>query len=245
MTLKTRLSSFWANNNPFANILPERQQRRQKEQALSEKPEKTENNITKSSRLSIKKSKLSNLFSTFQDSDTKSISSENSNKSSNNGSSNLDQNSTIAFGLMSTMAVRPILEHVAPDTKLKDVDVALNEIKTTTSSVYGLTNDQIRMVEEVERFLPGHTFVQYIEILDKAKWSVEKAITPRTCKRLKPRDIQALSVSLNQWSSTFLDKVCDESANKASGGIATTSITSNHHKIARNGSIDSSVYNRE
>ena len=45
--------------------------------------------------------------------------------------------STIAFGLMSTMAVRPLLDHVAPDAELKQVDVALNEIKTlTTSSVY-------------------------------------------------------------------------------------------------------------
>merc|ERR1712071_107073 len=83
---------------------------------------------------------------------------------------------------------------------------------------------------------------QYIEILEKAKWSVEKATTPRSCKRLKPRDSQALSVSLNEWSSTFLDKVCDESSNKASGGIATTSITSSHHQIARTGSIDSSNY---
>ena len=88
-------------------------------------------------------------------------------------------------------------------------------------------------------------FMQYVEILDKAKWSVEKATTPRSCKRLKPRDAQALSVSLNEWNSTFLDKVCDESCNKASGGIATTSITSSHHKIARNGSIDSSNYGKD
>ena len=87
--------------------------------------------------------------------------------------------------------------------------------------------------------------MQYVEILDKAKWSVEKATTPRSCKRLKPRDAQALSVSLNEWNSTFLDKVCDESCNKASGGIATTSITSSHHKIARNGSIDSSSYGKD
>ena len=31
------------------------------------------------------------------------------------------------------------------------------------------------MVDEVQRLLPGHTFIQYIDILEKAKWSVEKA----------------------------------------------------------------------
>ena len=55
----------------------------------------------------------------------------------NGGSTNHENpGSTIAFGLMSTMAVRPLLEHVAPD-QMKEVDVALNEIRTTASSVYG------------------------------------------------------------------------------------------------------------
>lgn len=252
MTLKTRLSSFWANNNPFANILPERRQR-QKIASETESGLQRRSSIRRASlRRGGPRIPINSVENSHNEGDSQSTTSTLGGESSGSGETVVAignnelpplPGSTIAFGLMSTMAVRPLLDHVAPDAELKQVDVALNEIKTlTTSSVYGLTKDQLSMVDEVQRLLPGHTFIQYIDILEKAKWSVEKATTPRSCKRLKPRDSQALSVSLNEWNSTFLDKVCDESSNKASGGIATTSITSSHHQIARTGSIDSSNY---
>ena len=102
--------------------------------------------------------------------DSRSTTSENTVKSETSNStltSSHDQTSTIAFGLMSTMAVRPILEHVAPDTRLNKVDEALNDVKTATSSVYGLTNDQLKMIDEVQRFLPGHTKIFKIRIISK------------------------------------------------------------------------------
>ena len=127
MTLKSRFGSFWANNNPFANILPERQQRRSSEAEKSSRRGSTSRRVSNSIS---KKVKINNLLTGSND-DARSTTSENSGKSGNSANSN-EQGSTIAFGLMSTMAVRPILEHVAPDTQLKQVDAQLSEIRTTT-----------------------------------------------------------------------------------------------------------------